>query len=103
MQLRKAGRVEELLRLVSDDVVLESSRDGRHAGRDGLERYVRRVKPVGRWEKAAWNEEMGRAEIKGLVKILVVSVNVTAHFGFDRRGKINQIYVGTRKGKGRER
>ena len=97
MAARLAGQTDEVLRLVTDDVELESSRDGKVAGKDRFKGYLTRVKPTGTWKRATWNTAMGKAEILGNVKILMVNVGVIAHFGFNRSGKINQIYVGTRR------
>lgn len=62
----------ELLDLVSEDVVLDSSRDGHFEGRPSFEAYVRRVKPTGRWQQAYWNTAANRAEVIGIVKVLMV-------------------------------
>lgn len=97
MAARLAGRTDEVLRLVTNDVQLESSRDGKITGKDSFKQYLARVKPTGMWKRATWNRAMGKAEVLGNVKILMVNVGVIAHFGFDRSGKINQVYVGTRK------
>lgn len=96
MSARLAGRTEEILELVSDDVRLESSRDGKLEGREQFRKYLTRVKPVGTWKAATWNREIGRAEILGSVKILLVNVGVVARMGFNKAGQINEIYVGTR-------
>lgn len=97
MTARLAGRTDDVLRLVTNDVLLESSRDGRFAGKEQFRKYLGRVKPTGRWKSATWNRAMGKAEILGNVRILMVNIGVIAHFGFDRAGKINRIYVGTRR------
>ena len=97
MSARLAGRNDEILRLVSDDVKLESSRDGTVVGADNFSSYLSRVKPTGNWKPATWNKAMGKAEVQGNVRILMINVPVIAHFGFNRGGKINQIYVGTKK------
>lgn len=97
MSARLAGRTDEVLRLVSDDVRLESSRDGRFQGRHQFRRYLEKVKPTGTWKQATWNSAIGKAEVLGNVRILMVNVGVVAHMGFNRAGKINDIYVGTRR------
>lgn len=97
MAARLAGRTDDVLRLVADDVLLESSRDGKVSGKEHFRNYLGRVKPTGTWKKATWNRSIGKAEVLGNVKILMVNIGVIAHFGFDRAGKINRIYVGTRK------
>jgi hypothetical protein len=99
MVYRQQGRVEELLRLVSDDVALDSSRDGRYHGKGELEQYFRRIKPRGMWEPATWNARERRAEIHGVVRILRWNVKVLAHFGFNGKGEINRIYVGVKDSK----
>lgn len=96
MSARLAGRTEEVLRLVSDDVRLESSRDGKVEGREQFRKYLTRVKPIGTWKAATWNREIGKAEILGSVRIFLVNISVVARMGFNRAGKINEIYVGTR-------
>lgn len=95
MALRQASDVEGVLGLVSPEVVLRSSRDGTVRGRGPFEAYLRRVRPVGRWGEPTWNAERRRAEVAGVLKVVMVSVAVTAHFSLDRRGKIDSIYVGT--------
>jgi hypothetical protein len=95
MAERQAGRLEGVLGLVSDGVELRSSRDGWVRGRKEFEAYVRRVRPVGRWGEPEWNAARRRAEVRGVLKVVMVSVAVTAHFRVDRFGKIDQIYVGT--------
>ena len=97
MTARLAGKHEDVLRLVTDDIQLESSRDGRVVGKKQFKAYLQKAKPTGTWEAARWNYAIGKAEIRGRVKILMVRVGVIAHFGFDRHGKINQIYVGTQR------
>lgn len=97
MTARLAGKHEDVLRLVTDDIQLESSRDGRVVGKKQFKVYLQKAKPTGTWEAARWNGAIGKAEIRGRVKILMVRVGVIAHFGFDRNGKINQIYVGTQR------
>jgi hypothetical protein len=72
MEWRKEGRVKEVLGLVSENIVLESSRDGRVSGRSKFEEYLRNVKPTGTWAPATWNSEKSRPEICGTVKILMV-------------------------------
>jgi len=74
-----------------------SSRDGTVSGIGAFRDYLGRIPPTGKWQSAQWNREKQRAEIRGLVKFVLVPVKVVAHFGFDRRGKINNIYVGTKK------
>lgn len=97
MAARLAGRTDDVMRLVTNDVLLESSRDGSVAGKEQFRKYLGRVKPTGTWKRATWNRTVGKAEILGNVRILMVNVGVIAHFGFDRAGKINRIYVGTRR------
>ncbi|CAN8073174.1 unnamed protein product [Agarophyton chilense] len=96
MQLRMAGSNQELLNLVSEDIELQSSRDGKFVGKQQFQGYLTKVKPTGTWQNATWNNAVDRAEILGNVKILLINVGVVAHMGFDRSGKINRIYVGTR-------
>jgi hypothetical protein len=96
MTYRQEGRLNELLRLVADDVELDSSRDGHFRGKPEVEKYIRRVKPRGTWQRATWNEQERRAEVRGLVTFLRFNVNVLAHFGFNRSGEINRIYVGVK-------
>lgn len=93
---RLAGRNDDVLKLVSEDIELRSSRDGTHAGKRAFSQYLQRVKPTGTWKPATWNRAIDKAEILGNVKILMLNVGVVAHLAFDRRGKINRIYVGTR-------
>lgn len=100
MSARLAGRNDDVLRLVADDVQLESSRDGRVAGKEQFKSYLGRVKPTGTWKPATWNRAIGKAEILGNVKILMVNVGVVAHLSFNRAGKISRIYVGTRRSAG---
>lgn len=94
---RLSGRNEEVLRLVAEDVRLTSSRDGVVHGKKGFADYLERVKASGRWDAARWDASRKRAEVRGLVKVVFVNVNVVAHFGFDRRGRINDIFVGTKR------
>lgn len=94
---RLAGRKEEVLGLLSDSVKLTSSRDGVFAGKMEFRKYLMRVSATGVWERAFWNFERERAEVRGRVKVLVVPIDVVARFGFDRRGLINDIYVGTKR------
>lgn len=96
MSARLAGRTEEVLKLVSDDVRLESSRDGKVEGREEFRKYLTKVKPTGIWRAATWNRTIGKAEILGSVRILMINVGVVARMGFNKAGKINEIYVGTR-------
>lgn len=98
MTARMAGRHDDVLRLVTDDVVLDSSRDGRVEGKRKFGDYLRRVKACGTWQKAEWNDLLGVTQIEGKVKILMLNVNVMARFGFDHRsGKIQNITIGTKK------
>lgn len=97
MKARLAGQNDDVLRLVTDDIILTSSRDGVVEGKSKFADYISKVKPTGQWRKAHWNGSIGKAEVAGTVRILMVSVPVVAHFGFDRKGKISRIYVGTRR------
>lgn len=97
MDARLAGHNDALLNLVSDDIVLTSSKDGRFEGKSNFRDYVSRVKASGNWGKATWNQALNMAEVQGNVKILMVKVPVLAHFAFDSRGKISTINVGTRR------
>lgn len=97
MSARLSGRNEDVLRLVSEDVVLKSSRDGLVSGKNDLRDYLARVKPVGVWRKATWNRAIGVAQVIGNVRILMVSVGVVANFGFNRCGKISHIEISTRR------
>lgn len=97
MEARLSGRNEQVLRLVSDDVTLVSSRDGKYVGKNSLKSYISNVKPSGRWSKPTWNRSLNMAEVKGHVKILMITIPVIAQFSFDRRGKISTINVGTRR------
>jgi len=97
MAARLSGSTQKVLNLVSPDIRLTSSRDGTVSGIGAFRDYLGRIPPTGKWQSAQWNREKQRAEIRGLVKFVLVPVKVVAHFGFDRRGKINNIYVGTKK------
>lgn len=97
MAARLSGRNEELLRLVADDVVLQSSRDGRVAGKPSFRNYIARVKPTGTWRKPTWNRTLNVAEVMGNVRILMLNVPVVAHFAFNAHGKITRINIGTRR------
>ena len=98
MQARLAGRNADVLRLVADDVRLTSSRDGVVHGKKHFANYLQRVKAIGVWNAAQWDQTKQRAEVRGIVKVLFVNVNVVAHFGLDRRGKISDIYIGKSNG-----
>lgn len=97
MSARLAGRNEDALRLVSDDVVLRSSRDGEVHGKVGLREYFTRVKAIGSWGTPTWNRAIGVAQIAGNVKILMVNVAVVAQFGFDRQERISRIDISTKR------
>lgn len=97
MAARLSGRNEEVLRLVADDVVLQSSRDGRVAGKHSFRDYIARVKPSGTWRKPTWNRSLNVAEVMGNVRILMLNVPVVAHFTFNSHGKIARINIGTRR------
>lgn len=97
MSARLSGRNEDVLRLVADDVVLKSSRDGIVAGKSHLRDYLSRVKAVGSWGTPTWNRSIGVAEVTGHVRILMVNVAVMAQFGFDRHEMISKIDIATRR------
>lgn len=98
MDARLAGRHDDVLQLVADNVVLTSSRDGRFDGKNRLREYMQRVKASGTWRKATWNDQLGVAQVEGRVRILMLNVAVMAHFGIDpASGKISRIRIGTKK------
>lgn len=96
MQLRMAGNKQKLLGLVSDDIELQSSRDGSFVGKQQFSSYLDSVKPTGTWKNATWNKDGNRAEILGNVRIFMVNIGVIAHMKFNNSGRINRIYVGTK-------
>lgn len=93
MSARLAGRNEDALRLVSDDVILRSSRDGTVHGKAELRQYFMRVKAIGTWGKPTWDRSIGVAQIAGNVRILMVNVAVLAQFGFDKQDRISRIDI----------
>lgn len=97
IQARLAGRTSEILGLVSDDIRLESSRDGTFVGKKAFEKYLTKAKATGTWKQPTWNTKRNMAEITGHINILMVKIGVVAYLGFNRRGKINNISVGTKK------
>lgn len=97
MSARLAGRNEDALRLVSDNVVLRSSRDGEVNGKAELRQYFTRVKAIGSWERPTWNRSIGVAQIAGNVRILMVNVAVVAQFGFDKQELISRIDIAPKR------
>lgn len=97
MEARLAGRNDDVLKLVADDVILQSSRDGRVEGKQKLRDYITRVKATGSWKKPTWNNSLGVAEVLGNVRILMLSIPVVARFTFNGHGKISRISIGTRR------
>lgn len=93
---RIARQNDEVLKLVSNDVKLVSARDGTYEGKVNFREYLDKVKPTGSWKPATWNESLGKAEVLGTVRFLMINVGVLARFGFDTSGKIKEIHVGQR-------
>ena len=96
---RLANEHKQILNLITSDIRLTSSRDGQYRGRDEFLRYLSKVPPTGKWSKATWNVHTKQAEVRGIVRVVFVNINVIARFGFDNRGKIRDIYVGTKRNK----
>mmetsp|Transcript_7599 Transcript_7599/g.21655 ORF Transcript_7599/g.21655 Transcript_7599/m.21655 type:complete len:107 (-) Transcript_7599:2013-2333(-) len=92
LKLRQACNHEELLKLVSDGITVESSRDGTHKGLDAFKQYLQNVKPSGDWGEP---EPVGnKVLVKGKVKILFVNVGVGSWFTFTHDGNIEHIKAG---------
>ncbi|KAI9031506.1 hypothetical protein DFJ74DRAFT_702514 [Hyaloraphidium curvatum] len=89
---RLANDVNGALALVTDDVVLESSRDGKFSGKEELKKYLEKTPPTGTWDEAATLED-GHPVIKGKVKFMFIPVSVKATFTI-RDGKVAHITIG---------
>eukprot|EP01089_Gocevia_fonbrunei_P018762 TRINITY_DN643_c0_g1_i1.p1 TRINITY_DN643_c0_g1~~TRINITY_DN643_c0_g1_i1.p1 ORF type:complete len:121 (-),score=28.33 TRINITY_DN643_c0_g1_i1:44-361(-) len=89
MKARMAEDHATLLSLVSDDVVVESSRDGKHEGKDAYTAYLKKIKPTGTWEDPVADGD--QVLVKGKVTVMFIPWSVGSHFTFNSDGKISHI------------
>jgi len=89
IKFRLAGDHYKILNLCTEDVILDSERDGVYSGKTELFEYLTKIKPSGKWESA---QLLGtdKVSIQGIVSILWMDWKVIAIFSYDR-GKIKKI------------
>eukprot|EP01088_Endostelium_zonatum_P011374 TRINITY_DN254_c0_g1_i1.p1 TRINITY_DN254_c0_g1~~TRINITY_DN254_c0_g1_i1.p1 ORF type:complete len:116 (-),score=34.98 TRINITY_DN254_c0_g1_i1:55-366(-) len=78
VQARQAGRNDEVLGYVADNITLNSAKDGEHSGKDAFSAYLSKVPPTGTWEAPV--EEGGKVVVKGKVKYLLMNWDVISEF-----------------------
>jgi len=88
-EYRMKGKNEEILHLVTDDIFLESERDGKYRGKEEFKRYLNEIKPTGAWGEPVAKEET--VVIPGTVRYLMMNWNVLGTCTFDENNLINEI------------
>ncbi|DAZ96167.1 TPA: hypothetical protein N0F65_009566 [Lagenidium giganteum] len=88
---RLEKKTAELLELVSEDIESHSARDGTYKGKESFKKYIEKVKPEGKWENPVLSEDNRTVIMRGVVKILFVSVTVKSAFTFNKDNKICKI------------
>jgi len=93
LHFRKEGNVEELMKLLSDKIVIDSQRDGVFTGRGEVYRYYQEYSvPNGTWEEPQYIN-YNTIEVNGTVKFFLFSFKVRGVFYFDGDNKIEKIII----------
>jgi hypothetical protein len=118
IKARLAEENDTCLSLVSDDIVLVSQkyasppkthsahfdrfwflngwlwpsrRDGTHEGKEAFGKYLKAVKPTGKWQDPV--EEGDQVVIKGSVTVMFIPWSVACFLEFNADNKINKIEI----------
>lgn len=92
LHYRSTNNLPKLIALLSDNIVIESERDGVHSGKKEASKYYQEIKASGKWEQpvqTAYNE----VEVKGSVYVLFLTFGVKATFTFDDDNLIEKIVI----------
>lgn len=81
LNARTANEIGKCLTLVTDDVVMVSSRDGTFKGREQFEKYLKKTQPSGTFQEPVLNGD--EVDVVGTVKLIGFEVGVKAHFKFE--------------------
>ena len=93
LELRKNNRVNELVNMCSDNIVIDSERDGLFRGRDEVTKYYTDNKAVkGDWDKP-YQTDTRTVVVTGRVYFLFLTFNIKATFDFNVIGKIIKITI----------
>ena len=91
IKARLAEDIPTILGLVTDDIVLESQRDGTHTGKEAFEAYLKKTKPTGKWQDPEADGD--KVVIKGSVTVMFIPFSVISIFEFSSDGKISKIEI----------
>ncbi|ELR24868.1 uncharacterized protein ACA1_175430 [Acanthamoeba castellanii str. Neff] len=91
IKARLAEDNDTVLSLVTDDIVLVSQRDGTHEGKEAFTKYLKSVKPTGKWQDPVL--EGDQVVIKGTVTVIFINWSVASFLDFNDDGKITKIEI----------
>eukprot|EP00123_Amoebidium_parasiticum_P021324 comp6548_c0_seq1/m.2319 comp6548_c0_seq1/g.2319 ORF comp6548_c0_seq1/g.2319 comp6548_c0_seq1/m.2319 type:complete len:108 (-) comp6548_c0_seq1:373-696(-) len=93
MNHRLASQTDACLSFLTDDIVIETPREGTHTGKAAVREYLEKTKPNGTWEAPSFDAANGKVVIPGKVKVGFVGVSLLAAFDFEEGGKIKHIAI----------
>lgn len=88
---RLEGNIEKCLTFVSDDIYLDSERNGKFRGKIEFEKYLKDHPFEGTWGQPYM--ESLHVRIDGKVKMFFISVGVKFIVYFDNCGKISKAFI----------
>merc|ERR1711879_703648 len=91
IKARLAEDNDTVLSLVADDISLVSQKDGTHEGKEAFAKYLKSVKPTGKWQDPVLEGE--QVIIKGTVTVMFINWSVASFLHFNDEGKINKIEI----------
>ena len=96
VQYRQDCNADKLLKLLADDIVLTSSRDGTFTGKEEFAQYLTQVPPVGTWDppmQASFKNGETVYVVNGTVPAFFMNWPVEAVFTVNKEGLIRKIDV----------
>jgi hypothetical protein len=66
-------------------------RDGTHEGKEAFAKYLKAVKPTGKWQDPVLEGE--QVVIKGAVTVMFINWSVASFLEFNDEGKITKIEI----------
>jgi hypothetical protein len=96
MQLRIDGKINNLLDLLTDNIVLVSERDGEFIGKQKVKAYLEKTKPSGTWAEPRLSlsqPEGVTIVVPGQVTFLFMTFDVIASFSVVQGLKISKIEI----------
>lgn len=89
---RLASDFESIFKLCSENITIESERDGKFVGKEQVLNYFEKVSPQGSWQEPRALSSTCVA-VQGTVSVLFINVSVVAYYEFDSSGKIKKVQI----------